>query len=786
MNDARRGHAGCGRSPSHCGSAFRDARNPSRGGRRVALGAVLGLVASGWLSGWSPPAFAAEFSAGELQGSFDVTLSHGVAIRTAERDDALIGINSDDGDRNYGRGVVSNTSGVTGEIELDHGSFGAFARFHGLVDFENQNGRREHRALSEEAKDLAGRDFEVLDLYVTGAFEAGDAPVDLRIGNHVLNWGESTFIQNGVNVVNPFDVTKLRTPGAELRDALEPVPLISASVAPTPALSVEGFYQLDWKKTEIDPVGTYFSTTDYVGAGAERAFFDDARFSSFLPDDRGGGFGPLTPAVNADLATMRGLLQARLERENGLPAGALAGRVTVPASQAAHDPGFLSVMRAADLDPKDSGQWGVAFRYLAESLNDTEFGFYFATHHSRLPLVGAIYGTRAGYDHGLAAAGAVTAGSGTPLDPSDDSRTLRAITGAVTGPVTEEVVPAATPPVTQAVTETFRQRIAEGVAAAVPPGTPQSVIDGQVAARLADPATQQQIAARIQEEVQSQVASEVARQVSRRLQGVASALAIDRYGKTARYRIEYPEDLRVFGVSFNTQLGASGWALQGEYSFHPDTPLQRTERSLFLEGLEPLTATLEQAALAGRAQLGQATAAEQARLAALTGQLPDLLAKLGAPLPGYVERDASQIQVTATRVLGPVMASDGAVFIAEAAVMMVHDMPDQAATPIDSGGIGAELADATSFGYRAAARLDYNNAIGAARLSPYVQVQHDVRGSSPGPGGPFVEGRKALTLGVGVGYLERWQGSVGYTMYAGGKNLLSDRDFIAASVKYSF
>ncbi len=776
MNDVRRDHAGCGRAPSHCGSAFRDARDPSRRGRRAALGAVLGLAAGGWLYG-PPPALAAEFSAGELQGSFDVTLSHGVAIRTAERDDALIGINSDDGNRNYGRGVFSNTSGVTGEIELDHGNFGAFARFHGLVDFENQNGRREHRALSADAKDLAGQDLEVLDLYVTGAFEAGGAPVDLRIGNHVLNWGESTFIQNGVNVVNPFDVTKLRTPGAELRDALKPVPLVSASVEPLPALSVEGFYQLDWKKTEIDPVGTYFSTTDYVGAGAERAFFDDDRFAALLPDDRGGGFGPLTPAVNADLATMRGLIQAGLERANGLPAGALAGRVTVPADQPAHDPGFLSVMRAPDLEPRDSGQWGVAFRYLAERLNDTEFGFYFVNHHSRLPLVGAIYGTRAGYDHGLAAAAAVTAGSGTPLDPGDDSRTLRAITGAVAA--------AATPPVTQAVNEAFRQRITQGVVAAVPPGTPQPVIDGQVAARLEDPVIKRQITAEIQKQVQNQVASR-AGEIGERLQGVASALAIDRYGRTARYRIEYPEDLRVFGVSFNTQLGASGWALQGEYSFHPDTPLQRTERSLFLEGLEPLTATLGQAALAGRAQQGQATAAEQAQLAALTGRLPGLLAKLGTPLPGYVERDVSQLQVTATKALGPVMASDGAVFIAEAAVMKVHDMPDQAATPIDSGGIGAELADATSFGYRAAARLDYNNAIGAARLSPYVQVQHDVHGSSPGPSGPFVEGRKALTLGVGAGYLERWQGNLGYTMYAGDKNLLSDRDFIAASVKYSF
>ena len=172
---------------------------------------VCALAAGGLLH--ALPAQAVEFGSGGIQGSFDTTLSHGVTWRTGKRDDGLTGPNSDDGGRNYDRGIVSNTSKVTGELQIDHGNFGAFARFSGFIDFENQNGDRGHRPLSEEAKDLAGKNLEVLDLYVTGTFDAGEAPVDLRLGNHVLNWGESTFIQNGINVINPFDVTKLRTPG---------------------------------------------------------------------------------------------------------------------------------------------------------------------------------------------------------------------------------------------------------------------------------------------------------------------------------------------------------------------------------------------------------------------------------------------------------------------------------------------------------------------------------------------------------------------------------------------
>ena len=681
----------------------------------------------GWLF-HALPAQAVEFGSGELQGSFDTTLSHGVTLRTGKRNDNLTGLNSDDGGRNYKRGLVSNTSKITGELELDYRNFGAFARVNGFVDFENENGKRRHKPLAAEAKDLAGQDLEVLDLYVTGAFEAGDTPVDVRLGNHVLNWGESTFIQNGVNVVNPFDVTKLRTPGAELRDALVPVPLVSASVAPTAALSLEGFYQIDWKKTEIDPVGTYFSTNDYVGAGGNMAYLPSSISTDMGGPTPGSALSNLIAAgaVNADLAAYAATPPGIALRWDCRPASAGPPPTFAGADcQPGFDPSFFGVARGSDRTPGDSGQWGVALRYLAEGLNDTEFGFYFLNHHSRLPLVSAIYGTQAGYQRGLAAAAAVSA---------TGSNTIQAITSQTT------------PAVTQAVT----RQITAAVTAAVPSGTPQTAIDQQVAAQLALPATQQQIA------------TEVQRQVATGVGGVAGALATDRYGRTARYVVDYPEDLQVLGVSFNTLLGASGWALQGEYSFHPDAPLQRTEESLFEEGLMPLTEALR----------GRGT--------------PELEEKLGTRLQGYVERDVSQLQVTATKVFGPAAGADGGAFITEAAVAHVHDMPEKATTPLDTGGVGDEIADATSFGYRAAARLDYNNAVGAARLSPYVQFQHDVSGSSPGPGGPFVEGRKVLTFGLGVSYLESWRGSLGYTTHAGRNNQLNDRDFVTASISYSF
>ena len=273
--------------------------------RLSASAALLGLALQ------AVPVHAIEFGEGEVQGSLDTTISHGITWRVGARDEGrvrnFLSANSNDGNLNYDRGIVSNTSKFTTDLDLAYRNFGAFVRATGYIDFENENGMRDRTPLSDEARDLVGQELDLLDAYVTGAFDVGDAAVDLRVGRHVLNWGESTFITNGINAFNRFDVSKLRLPGSELREALAPIPMVSLSVAPTYNLSMEGFYQLDWEETVIDPVGTYFSISDYVGAGAREAVLVDPAFEALLGpfgSNRGPAsfrFGPLTTAINHDL-----------------------------------------------------------------------------------------------------------------------------------------------------------------------------------------------------------------------------------------------------------------------------------------------------------------------------------------------------------------------------------------------------------------------------------------------------------------------------------------------------
>ena len=706
----------------------------------IALGSLLSAL----------PVHAIEIGQGEVQGSLDTTISHGITLRVGARDEGRVGnflsANSNDGNLNYDRGIVSNTSKFTTDLDLGYRNFGAFVRVTGFLDFENENGMRDRTPLSDEARDLVGQDLDLLDAYVTGAFDVGDAAVDLRVGRHVLNWGESTFITNGINAFNRFDVSKLRLPGSELREALAPIPMVSLSVAPTFNLSVEGFYQLDWEETVIDPVGSYFSTIDYVGVGAREAVIVHSDFEPLLGVagsgvDLGFGFGPLTAAINHDLQNFSNVPQP---------------------PQPEFDPDFLTVLRGPDREPEDSGQWGLALRYLAEDLNDTEFGLYFANYHSRLPLLRARTGSREGIQAGLAAVGAVAAAAGAPASSA--------------------IVAALTPVV--------RQQVMAGVQAG-----------------LIDPA-----------DAQSTIEDRLGKQVL----GIAGVLAFDRYvdtpdpfGNRGHFFHEYPEDVQLLGLSFNTALGTSGWALQGDYALHLDAPLQRAERTLIGEGLAPMYAglnlALEAQGLASLAQHFAAAAAEAATTDPLAAQTAALAAQEFAvqareaqvaleryveetyqagDVRGYVRRDVSQIQATATKYFGPVLGADGLVFVTEAAVMHVHSMTDE---PFEGPARASRLGDAedgdahaTSWGYRMAARLDYNNAVGAVNLFPYVQWRHDVNGNSPSPSGSFSEGLTALTLGMRADYLSTWQANVAYTRYGGGRNTLRDRDFISASINYSF
>ena len=223
-------------------------RQTSRSVALAALSAAL-LVP---LAGRAP---AIEGTEGSFSWSWDTTVSYGLFGRVEKRDPAIIGlaaggtafsVNGDDGNLNYNNGLASNVFKATTELELSYKNIGAFVRAYGFYDFENVNSDRartppqrrgprpRRHPRSSSATPSPGR-----------SSTSGAVPVEIRAGWQVINWGESTFIQGGINAINPVDVSALRVPGAELRDALLPVGAVLLSVKPSKNTSIEGFYQYD-------------------------------------------------------------------------------------------------------------------------------------------------------------------------------------------------------------------------------------------------------------------------------------------------------------------------------------------------------------------------------------------------------------------------------------------------------------------------------------------------------------------------------------------------------------
>ncbi len=307
------------------------------------------------------PAMAGEFELGGFEGSFNSQISLGGSWRMSEMEPRLVtpgnapgfGLAStstaDDGDLNFDDGDIYSLilKGVH-DLELRKGDFGVFLRAKYWYDQELENGSRPHGnsanaytpntelATSGFDSFAQGSGIELLDAFIYNTFYLGEneAPLDVRLGRQVVSWGESTFIQNGINSINPVDVSAFRRPGAEIKEGLLPVSMLTFAAGVTDALSIEGFYQLEWEKTVIDGCGTFFSTADVAATGC-------------------------------NIVTLTAAASDQFSMANGL---------------------FVS--RRADIEPDNNGQYGLALRYFAEKLAGSEFGVYYINYHSRIPYLG--------------------------------------------------------------------------------------------------------------------------------------------------------------------------------------------------------------------------------------------------------------------------------------------------------------------------------------------------------------------------------------------------------------
>lgn len=645
---------------SHCSARFE---------RSIALLLAMLLLPSTVLAGIfrTQDLFGSEVN---LQGIYNFDVSYGARYRLEDRDAPLVarisgGSNPqnsllDDGNLNYeSHQLVSNMVRATGELTLRLGAFGAFVRGYGFYDYENDQGDRARTPLSSTANDQVSRDAKFLDVYLSARFSVGGLPVQLRVGDQVVAWGQTTFFStSGVNVINPLNIPLAQQATSTPQDLRLPVGLVWGAIHLNPLVSLEAFYQYSWKSTIIPEKGTYLSSADLVPGVSSGQFTGTA---SDLGTDVCSRYG-LDPNVD-NFQDSTGQDPTKIKALEPPPSPEEGG-------DGCYDFLYLKGRANPDsLEPKNGGQYGFTVQSIIPKWNDTKIAFHFANYHSRLPYL-------AGF-----------------------SASQEALRASVTNAA-------------------FNVR------------------NG-----LLSPAD-------------------------------AVEYSFANITKDIELVFEYPEDIQMFGLSFNTTTIGTGTAFSGEIAHHRNHPFQLHVGQL-VPGLLNLTPPDHPGAPDG-------------------DYSPPY--ESDSFLRSWIELDKTQLALGVTQLLGPQLGASQVAISLEAAYLHIHDMPDKDKVRLQTPGVallqfGPQdlFADADSLGYRLAGVLTYSNVLGAFEVSPRVVFSHDVQGNSPA-GQPFQEDRQVLTLGVNTTYIDRFSAGLSYTSFfgAGDYNVLNDRDFLNVNLRYTF
>jgi hypothetical protein len=372
--------------------------------------------------------------------------------------------------------------------------------------------------------------------------------------------------------------------------------------------------------------------------------------------------------------------------------------------------------------------------YLATSLNHTDFGLYYLKYNSRLPVIDAVTPT-------APISAALVQSTASSLASSQLAPAMVGAGYPAAG------VPAA---LTSLLGAAFRNLPPSALPASLQPFYPSAIGIVSGAKKI----------------------------------GLLSAAA------TGRYFVEYPANIDLLGASFNTDLGTTGISLQGEVSYKHNVPLQ-------VDDVELLFATLSALDTPGGSVFGS------------NNQIGNYAGQFNTEIPGFRRLDVWQAQTTATKVFGPMLGASQLTIVGEIGATVVPNLPSKDTLRFDGAGTStagsaAEMIntgngvfpatpssafpDKTSWGYQVVGKLDYNNLFAGINLSPSLGFAHDVTGNTPLPLGNFVHNRKTVTVGADFTFQNQWALELRYVNYFGGGayNLLSDRDYVTATMKYSF
>lgn len=283
--------------------------------------------------------------------------------------------------------------------------------------------------------------------------------------------------------------------------------------------------------------------------------------------------------------------------------------------------------------------------------------------------------------------------------------------------------------------------------------------------------------------------------------------------------VDYPEDIQLFGPSFNTTVGS--WSLAGEYAYRPNMPLQIAVSDLIFAAESPAFPVQDIPVPSGL--LG---AAAPFTIPGARTSVPDFISgyrgiTIGPNdlIRGYERFHVGQFALTGIRQFSATdnhVGADALTFVVEVSGTNIFDLPGIDRLQLEGSGDrthhspGADgtgdpngeanslrinptqqtrgYATSFSWGYRMLARFTYNNVFAGVNLQPALLFFHDVHGISPANAPNYVEGRKTVYAVLDTQITQNFRVNLQYQLFSGGGkyNTLLDRDNIALSLAYSF
>jgi hypothetical protein len=716
---------------------------------------------------------------------------------------------------NYGVGdFYSGSIKASHDVEIKYDNFTAFLRgyyFYDAVLNNSDSGNISH--LGDQSRKYAGLNFVPLDSFIDGKFNLDGHSANLRVGKQVVNWGESTFLLNGINAFNPIDATSFHRPGTEIKEVILPQWMISGNIDVFKNLSAGGWYQLKFEPYNIDPAETWFNGSSAAG----------------LINTGPGGMGTNNPYGQPGwgyLTIGGGAYTGNFHRNCGAGFTDLFGQPGTLAAQCASSPyvnystplptnaaiatrlalGDNSVLhRLYDQYPKGSGQFGLNLKYFAESLNSTEFGLYYADYASRLP----IYSNQ-------------TSGASPSL-----YSTPQVAVGATTDVGSNILYQAGFAPIYTITNLTRASIISQFGPAAIKAGIPfdpTGSLGPQMAAlakvKVANPTNLinpwtgnpiQNYGDLLQARAYVLGNPNNVYLTQGNVPLLPQGIEAPQVGGMNEAFLEYPKHIKEWGASFNTTVAGVG--LQGEVSYKKNDVVQLNDVEIILGMLNsacyfPSTfGVLGTPVFEGGAQLSNKNRSGQ--------QLNCNPATLGNGQKniahGYLRVDDITAQFGTTQTFQPsnflvnFLGAQQAVLVTEFGMAHYNNLPkfnelqlQQGNEVGDSSSLAGVLGLAPLFsgyatgdsgGYVLYTNLEYDNVFGSAvTLTPSIALKHDVFGITPGPASTYIKDRKTMSVSVDGSYQNRVKGSLSYTTNWGGGYANGGRgqSFVAATMSYSF